>query len=240
MDLISIVFIAVIILFIIIGIIKGFAASVIDFLGQIIILILAYLLTNVLTPIVANISIFTNFKSSIYNALLDFNPLFGELFYKDNPEAINQAVQSLKIPSIISPFISNEIIKIIPNEGIIIGEAISSLLIQIICSIICFALLYLVLRLTLVLIKKLFKSIISNIKPINKIDRLLGAVLGLFIGIISVNIICLILTLTMSIPLLEEFNLFVINQMQLNSDTWTLSKYMYQNNLLLLIITWII
>ena len=107
MDLVSIVFIAVIILFIIIGIIKGFAASVIDFLGQIIILIVAYLLTNVLTPIVANISIFTSFKSSIYNALLDFNPLFGELFYKDNPEAINQAVQSLKIPSIISPFISN-------------------------------------------------------------------------------------------------------------------------------------
>ena len=175
-----------------------------------------------------------------YNALLDFNPLFGELFYKDNPEAINQAVQSLKIPSIISPFISNEIIKIIPNEGIIIGEAISSLLIQIICSIICFALIYLILRLSLVLIKKLFKSIISNIKPIKRIDRLLGAVLGLFIGIISVNIICLILTLTMSIPLLEEFNLFVINQMQLNSDTWTLSKYMYQNNLLLLIITWII
>ena len=240
MDLVSIVFIAVIILFIIIGIIKGFAASVIDFLGQIIILIVAYLLTNVLTPIVANISIFTSFKSSIYNALLDFNPLFGELFYKDNPEAINQAVQSLKIPSIISPFISNEIIKIIPDEGIIIGEAISSLLIQIICSIICFALIYLILRLSLVLIKKLFKSIISNIKPIKKIDRLLGAVLGLFIGIISVNIICLILTLTMSIPLLEEFNLFVINQMQLNSDTWTLSKYMYQNNLLLLIITWII
>ena len=154
MDLVSIVFIAVIILFIIIGIIKGFAASVIDFLGQIIILIVAYLLTNVLTPIVANISIFTSFKSSIYNALLDFNPLFGELFYKDNPEAINQAVQSLKIPSIISPFISNEIIKIIPDEGIIIGEAISSLLIQIICSIICFALIYLILRLSLVLIKK--------------------------------------------------------------------------------------
>lgn len=240
MDFLSLTFIAIIILFIILGIYKGFAASVIDFLGNILVLIFALLLTDVISPHIASLSMFDGLKSNVMNSLTNFNPLFGEFFYKDNPEAINQAVQSLNIPSLISPTITNELIKIIPEEGIIIGEAIASLVVSIVASIFCFIMLFIILKLSLFLIKKVFKNVINSIKPIRKIDRLLGSILGLFIGIIAVNIICLVLTLSMSIQSFEGFNNFIADQMQLNTSTWTFSKFMYQNNLLLLIMAWII
>lgn len=241
MDWISIVFITTIIIFIIIGIIKGFARSVIDVAGELILLLSSCLLIKPISMIIEKIDIFINLKNTIYSNLLNINHLFGESFSKNNPEEISKALQELNIPELLNTLLTKQIINLISdNSNFILGEILSSLLLKIGITIICFIVIYLILKIVLIIVKIIIKKLIKSIKPIKKIDKFLGATLGLFVGIIVTNVLCLLITTIIGIPLFENINNIIINEMCLNNDTFTLSKFIYEHNLLLFLITLIL
>lgn len=240
MDIVSIVFLIIIAVFIIVGLIKGFARSIIDFVGEILVLVGAAFLTKPASSFINNIEFVLERKNDVYNYLINFNPLFGEVFSKDNKEGIKTALSQLNIPEILNSFLTDQIIPYMPDDGIVLADVLSSTLISVLVTVISFVALYIVLRIIFMVIKVLSKKIIDSIKPIKNMDRVLGGILGLIVGVIAVNILCLLITVKLSIPMLEGFNLFLIDQMQLNTDNFTLSKFIYENNLILLIITWIL
>lgn len=241
MDWVSIIFIATIIIFMIIGIIKGFVRSIIDMVGELIILVLSVVLIKPINLIVEKLDIFINLKNTIYSNLLSINHLFGESFNKNNPEEISKALKELNIPELLNSLLTKQIINLIPNEAnFILGEILSSLLLKTGITIICFIILYLTLKILLIFIKRISNKIIKSIKPIKRIDKLLGAALGIFIGILVTNLLCLAITTIISVPLFDNINNLIINEMCLNNDTFTLSKFIYEHNLLLFLITLII
>ena len=87
------------------------------------------------------------------------------------------------------------------------------------------------------MLSKLFKSIIQ-IPVLSFVNKILG---GLFSGVIGLFIVCgITYVITLIMPFNEGFQTFITNTLMLDDpNAMSFSKFIYQNNLLLLLITFI-
>ena len=82
----------------------------------------------------------------------------------------------------------------------------------------------------IVIILEAFLHKLDKIKPINKFNHTLGGVVGFVNGLIFVFIFMVIISVLLMVPM---FNEQISNIMKLSNDNiWTLSKWLYQFDLL--------
>ena len=155
-------------------------------------------------------------------------------------EVIEYALQELNLPSALGGFLNNLLQEYISFESVnemTLGEAFSPIISHYIFVVASFILIFILIRIACNLLNKLFKTL-EQIPLIKVVNRTIGGLLG---GIVGILLICLIsFGITFIIPLDTSFSNFLIDTLRLeNPDVMTLSKYIYQENFLLVIITFI-
>ena len=165
---IDIAFLAVLIIFIIYGAIRGFSKQVLSLLGVVAAIILGVLLCKPLASLVANKM--PAIYNPIYNKISGF---FGAEFAEiSSPEALAAALETSKIPKFLHAVIIHAV-------GDNVAEALPTIVRTLwTLNVICFIALFAVSLIVFALVKKFFAVITEKVAFIGKVDRILGIVLG--------------------------------------------------------------
>ncbi len=227
MDLgfIGVIDIILIILFLvalIIGAKKGFLEKFRHLATGLIALIIAILFARQFADMLIGNGVF---KESIYNNVYN-NIIISEAFA--NGQDATSILTSLGFPSIIASYLASGI-----PADINIASSLANSVYNLFMVIISFAILLVGCWILSYIIKLLIKLLRNNI-IIRIVDGLLGVILYGFLAICAIYIIFFIISLIIQIPGLEGFRDFITVDMQLNnSDEFRISKYFYENNILI-------
>ena len=233
-DIISIIYIAIIVLFALIGLKRGFFKTLVSFLKGIISFVISILLCEPLARLLTNSKIGSTLAIKISDVLNARGGLFTATITLENKEALlSQALTEIKIPEVLHEFISSLVV--VPSEGsVTIGNALALSITYYIFIAITFIVLLILARLAVRLIAKIFKSL-EQIPFVGVTNKLMGTILNAFIGFVIVCVISY--GITCLIPLNNEISSFLIETMRLeDSEVFTISKFFYENNFLLTII----
>lgn len=227
MDLgfIGIIDIILIILFLvalIIGAKKGFLEKFRHLATGLIALIIAVLFARQFADMLIGNGVF---KESIYNNVYN-NIITSEAFA--NGQDATSILTSLGFPSIIASYLASGI-----PVDLNIASSLANSVYNLFMVIISFAILLVGCWILSYIIKLLIKLLRNNI-IIRIVDGLLGVILYGFLAICAIYIIFFIISLIIQIPGLEGFRDFITVDMQLNNpDEFRISKYFYENNILI-------
>lgn len=227
MDLgfIGIIDIILIILFLvalIIGAKKGFLEKFRHLATGLIALIIAILFARQFADMLIGNGVF---KESIYNNVYN-NIITSEAFA--NGQDATSILTSLGFPSIIASYLASGI-----PVDLNIASSLANSVYNLFMVIISFAILLVGCWILSYIIKLLIKLLRNNI-IIRIVDGLLGVILYGFLAICAIYIIFFIISLIIQIPGLEGFRDFITVDMQLNNpDEFRISKYFYENNILI-------
>ncbi len=237
MDVVSCVFIVILLGFIIFGAVTGLLRSLLHYAKGLISFILALLLCRPVASLFSNLPIVQEGQNNIYSWLCSVNPIFSTTFHPDQREAVLDALKSLYIPDFLASFLADKITPSIPLEGIELGTSVASTLMMLFLTIICFIILIIVIRLLLILIRRFIKGLLDKLPAIKTVDRVLGALLGVVFGIFIIDILCIAITGITSVPFFNDMSNWFADQMALNNpEQFRLSKFFMENNLVLKLI----
>lgn len=231
-DFLSIAYIVIILLALVIGIFKGFLNSFLSlmvFLGAILI---AYFVSRPLANWLESMPLQDQIYQGIYGWLSTGNEeAFAVIITNENKdEILSQIMESLSIPE----FLSNKIIPLleanIPQEGIEVGILICTTITYYALTAISFLIAWLVAFIILLIVKSILKKILK-FNFIKAIDRLLGGIVGLAVGI------CLCLVISYGISFASSMNegiyAYFNELLYLEDDSvYTIAKMLYQTNIL--------
>lgn len=196
MNVLDIVLICFLILCALIGIFKGFFASLISFLGSVLSFTGAFFLAKPLATLLNNwFSLGTTLGNNISTQIAGF---FDDFLLKMTGADILQnkcsATGFLKLAFqyLINPeeYYSKE--EIINTIGLSAGN----LILMAICLIVA----YLIIKLVLFLLSKLFSKIKKSSRAINNVDKVLGFFIGAVKGLVIFAVICVIANMLQSLP----------------------------------------
>ncbi len=232
MDVVSIVFFITIAISVLFCAFRGLIKSIITYISGILSLVLSAVFCRPFSRLFHAFSFVGDCENNIYNWLICKDEVFSQTIYKDSGDLTNKALESLNVPSLVRPVLSSKILENIPNEGAVIGTFVAQLLVSFMLVIISFFLLFLLFRLLFFILKKLLCSITESSQVLRSTDRIFGALFGLFIGIIYVDVMCFAISGIIALPFLENVSDWLIKTMELNSNEFTLSKFFYNHNLI--------
>lgn len=234
-DYLSIILLTVVIAFVIVGSIIGVLKMLVQLGGSIISIVCSLFLAKPVGTFIYNLGAYNWLISKSSNFLLTTNEFFLNSINDSNKESlIEQSLSKLNIPSLFNSVIVKIGSIILPTtNGVNLAEYLSKTFFMIVSIVLSGLLLYLIIRLTMFFISLFIKKL-DKIKLIGKINHLLGGVVGLAFGLLCAVIIMVIVTLLLMIP---QFNESISHFMYLdNENAWTFSKWLYEQNILALIL----
>lgn len=170
-------------------------------------------------------------ETRISTNLLEQSPMLSQNVTEPN---LRQALQDLNMPSFITDWISNSI----DYDGVTqsIVNAITPLFKTMILLVIAFVSLFIGSMIVFFFLKILARMV-TKIPVIKQIDKVLGALFGLFKAVIIIYILLLILSFVLAVPGINNLIGDFINiDMQLDTDAFRLSKWLYDHNIFRFII----
>lgn len=231
MDIISIIFIIIIIFFTIFGLAKGFIKTILIFSKGIISFIVASVFCSSLGSLLMLLPFVNSWNTSFATSLENKSIIFSQTVYADDTDLISSALNELNIPSFLSNILAKKIE--IPSTGAVLSTCISSQLIHMIMVLIAFIILLIGTRLILFILRKIISKIVESVSPLKFLNRTLGGILGCIMGLVIIWVTCYVFSILITIPALESFSNYLTSQMKLDSNTFTISKFFYEHNLLL-------
>lgn len=196
MSVIDIVFLALLILFALVGATRGFlktivslASSVLSFAGAI------YLAKPLVGLLNSWFSVVTKLGTSLTQQFLplfsDFTNVSGEVIKNEHIEATGLLKKALTL------FIDNSTVYADKTElANALGSKTASVILIAICTILC----WLLIKLVLFLLAKLFDALKKESKAVNGMDKVLGLILGAVKGFAIISIVFVIANLLQSSP----------------------------------------
>ena len=183
--IVDVVALVVLLIFLIVGIVKGFMQQVLSVLGWLAAIIIACLIVEPAVLFVTDsLPEFVEWINGIWEGFV------GEQFSSvTNEETLRATLQSSTIPA----FLHESIITLVGENYSEVLTTIVSTLTGWTLTAVCFIVIVIVLLIVFALIKKIFKAI-TSIPVIKKVDKLLGAILGVLEGFILLLIVSVILS----------------------------------------------
>lgn len=237
-DILSIAFLVIIIGFCIIGYFKGFLSLALGLAKGLIAIILASMLCKPLGSALSNTGIGTSIVEKVETSLIEKKDLFEVKLDETNKEVfisneLDQRLDDAKIPSVIKDQIKNLLIdKVeIKNEqtvGAYIGEGIALF----VCIIISFIVILILAFILLSILQKLIKNV-NHIPLVGLANRLLGVCLSFVISLITIGIICYVLTFLMTIP--GDASDWITGTLKIvdgETTNWSFANFMYEHNII--------
>lgn len=239
-DIISIIYVVIVLIFLGVGIKKGFFKTLVSLIKN----ILSFIFAAFLSDPIAKTLLSTSLGTSLNGKLLEFFNSKGSLYTttvteESLHELISNGLNNIHLPESVHSTIFNSINKMVDltAKEYTVGEVLAQCISYFIFLVVAFLILFIIIRIITGLLNKLFESL-EQIPLIGSVNKLLGGAINLVIGVLF---ICLIsYGLTFVVPLDNQFSTWVIETMKLNeNDVFTISKFFYENNFLTKIITWI-
>lgn len=145
-------------------------------------------------------------------------------------ENIRIALQDMALPEFILDWIME---KVNTQETInAFVETLTPMLKSLILLLIAFVVLFFGSMLVFMLLKVLAKMI-TSIPVIKQVDKVLGAIFGLFKAAVLIYVVLFLIGLLMPVPAINDFlGEFLTIDMQLETEEFRLSKWLYDNNVL--------
>ena len=230
-DKITIIFLILLVAFIVIGIVRGFLFSLLSLAGFLIAVACAFLLSKPVGDALTNSSIGTSMQGSIYDWILTKSnyaayPLSQELAKEMLPEMLNE----IGIPNFLNSFIISLILPYIPEVATEpIGQYIAHGVANIALVVISFLVLLIVFSIALLFLKRFAKGV-NKIPVVGLVNRLLGAVFGLAIGVVFLIVVSYGLNFVALIPGANEW---LVSELRLSdSSSWSFAKMLYEQNVI--------
>ena len=230
-DKITIIFLILLVAFIVIGIVRGFLFSLLSLAGFLIAVACAFLLSKPVGDALTNSSIGTSMQGSIYDWILTKSnyaayPLSQELAKEMLPEMLNE----IGIPNFLNSFIISLILPYIPEVATEpIGQYIAHGGTNIALVVISFLVLLIVFSIVLLFLKRFAKGV-NKIPVVGLVNRLLGAVFGLAMGVVFLIVVSYGLNFVALIPGANEW---LVSELRLtDSSSWSFAKMLYEQNVI--------
>ncbi|MDT8336453.1 MAG: CvpA family protein [Candidatus Izemoplasmatales bacterium] len=149
-------------------------------------------------------------------------------------ENIREAFEGMALPNFIVDWVISSVNAEETIQSFI--NAVTPLLTSLVLLLIAFVTLFFG-SMLLFLLLKLLAKMITSLPIIKQIDKFLGAIFGLFKAAVLIFVLLFLLGLLITIPAINNYmGEFIINDMQLQTDSFRLSKWLYDNNVLKYII----
>lgn len=222
--IIDIIIAAFLVLYLFVGLKKGFMKMVISLLGAIVTMIAVIFLAE---PFARFLSSFIPFDSWITAPIQGWVEGLGDFTTITVPSTAEEMTAILTdqmgIPGFISSIIGPWLFGAIPSSaaGITAAGAVASSISWIIVLAISGLLLFILIRIAVFLLQKLFKKL-TQIKFIGAVDRVFGMVLGVAKGYLIVLIALTLITAMSALSFMQPVN----NQI---SES-TITKWLYEHN----------
>ncbi len=231
-DYITIVYVAILLIFIIIGYFKGFSKGIIGLIGTAVSLIAAFLLAKPLGNLTYG-KWGGGLTTSIDTAIVSKVPALGQPISDNVDSVLSSALTSIGIPSSIQGMITPSIEKLIPSGAtdIVLSTYIAQTLSNLVFIIGSFLVLFIVFMIVFAILKGVIGKLAKSIKLVKWLDKLLGVVSYACIALllIAVASYCFTFVVTLS----NGASDWVISQMHLDDDTvMTPAKWVYEYNLI--------
>lgn len=230
-DKITIIFLILLVAFIVIGIVRGFLFSLLSLAGFLIAVACAFLLSKPVGDALTNSSIGTSMQGSIYDWILTKSnyaayPLSQELAEDLLPEMLNE----IGIPNFLNSFIISLILPYIPEVATEpIGQYIAHGVANIALVVISFLVLLIVFSIALLFLKRFAKGV-NKLPVVGLVNRLLGAVFGLAMGVVFLIVVSYGLNFVALIPGANEW---LVSELRLtDSSSWSFAKMLYEQNVI--------
>lgn len=230
-DKITIIFLILLAAFIVIGIVRGFLFSLLSLAGFLIAVACAFLLSKPVGDALTNSSIGTSMQGSIYDWILTKSnyaayPLSQELAEDLLPEMLKE----IGIPNFLNSFIITLILPYIPEVATEpIGQYIAHGVANIALVVISFLVLLIVFSIALLFLKRFAKGV-NKIPVVGLVNRLLGAVFGLAMGVVFLIVVSYGLNFVALIPGANEW---LVSELRLtDSSSWSFAKMLYEQNVI--------
>lgn len=218
---VDIAIIGIILLFAVVGLLKGFMKTLLSFAGVVLALIAAVLLTKPVVASLAGSKIETMIGDKVFTLLSGM----GDLMTTEIPsyEVLVEVLQQ-SLPASVAQSLAQSVAEMIGTSA---NQTLAQLLTPGLTNIFMNLLVFIALFVILMIIFAIVKAIVNAVKHIKLIDiadKILGFILGALMGVAFVYLIMLILTLLTGV---ESINNLV--DMILASS---LGSIMYNNNLI--------
>ena len=232
-DYISIFFLIVLLMSVVINIKKGFFSALISLCAGIGSIILAILLCKPVGEALYHTEMGSGLYDNIYSWVSSqADGLFANPVTAETKDAMfQQAFEVLKIPSILQGALVNILSPLVPETGeVVFAEVLSESFATYTLIVLSFIVLWLVFFIVFKIIG-IFTKKLNKVPFVGFVNRLLGGVLGLFIGAVFCFVICYGLSFVFSMGL--GFSDTVAAWMGLHDDgVWSISKTFYEMNLI--------
>lgn len=170
-------------------------------------------------------------ESRLETHFLEQSPMLSQNVTEPN---LRQALEELSMPEFITNWISNSVDYDGVTQSII--SAITPLFKTMILLVIAFVSLFIG-SMIIFFFLKILSRMVTKIPVIKQIDKVLGAFFGLFKAAVIIYILLLILSFVLAVPGINDLiGDFVNVDMQLDSDAFRLSKWLYDHNIFRFII----
>lgn len=223
---VSIAFIAIVVVFLIIGLVKGFFKSILSILKKALGFVGGYFAAKFLTKPLYDGEV----GRSVANWFVDFFTKKGGIYVEEfSQEAIADKLNNSLLPAKLVNSITDLIAKLGLQEGTIaysLGEAVT----YIVILLALFVVAYIIVRILAGLLGKAFEKAAKDSKGLNAGDKLLGGLLYACLGVLAVDLVCLLIGVI--VPGDGQLAAWLSNNMHLNDDTFSIAKFAYNNNVL--------
>lgn len=202
---IDVIIVALIAIFAIIGLRKGFFKSVLSLFSTIVVLVISILGAGLLAKLINKIY---NFTGLIGDKLCKGIAGMGEFYSKEIPAGISGAEIVNSIPSstngflkklmsyVLNPLSASEI------EGATVAEIVSGSFASVIMLIISAIILFILIKIVLAIVSKFFDNITRN-RVFGATNKLCGAAFGAVKGFLVVIVFTIVLTLMTVVPFIN-------------------------------------
>lgn len=223
--IIDVVIIVLIIAFLVIGWKKGFLEKLIDMASSIFGLIASILLARPFSTVLEG-WFGESMETSIREYLLG-NQDFANALTETN---LREALNNMSLPDFMIDWIAESVDFTSVTTSIV--DSITPLILSLALLFIAFITLFFGSMIVFFLLKLLAKGI-TSIPIIKHVDKFLGLLFGFLKVALLIYILLFVLALVINIPAINELIYeFLSVDMQLTSEEFRLSKYLYDNNLL--------
>ncbi len=215
----------IILLFGLIGLMKGFIRSFFKIASYLISLILAIKFYPVVSGILIKTSIYTGINNWINNNLLKQKDKLVPETLQAQEDTAGAVIENLPMPDVLKNSLSGELSEL---SGLIdisdVMETISTQISKLVIDIISLVILFIAIKLVLLLLRLILEGL-AKLPVLKQADKLGGFVFGVIQGLLIVYAVCALLMLFNSSPQFADIFNTIENSM--------IAKYFYENNIIL-------
>lgn len=228
MGIIDIVIYILLLAMIIIGFSKGFFKQILSAANWLVSLILAILLVKPFSSLMGKTALQVSINSKVTAWVASKGDLFTMPYDPSSGNAqISEAIsEHLKLPKFIADMIASGIKFDVP-DGTTLADLLGPAIGIIIMGILSFIILFIIFLIIIKIIVNLL-NIVFDRGVLGLVNKLLGAALGLVKGLIIVSLAMLLVSVLSGV--LPAVNEFLVSDLKLGTDSFSIGKYFYEKN----------